>query len=129
MAKRSRLTTKRYSLSSESEKTFRFKAYSWPRKIRELQNVVERAVILCEGETRCVDESWFQLDPPQPGSVTETFTKSLADREREMIESAPRESRGRISGPFGAAKKLGIPRQTLDSKIAALGIDKSRFKT
>jgi formate hydrogenlyase transcriptional activator len=106
-----------------------FKAYSWPGNIRELQNVVERAVILCEGETLPVDESWFKYDPPRPGSATEIFTESLADREREMIEAALRESSGRISGPFGAAKKLGIPRQTLDSKIAALGIDKSRFKT
>src|SRR5262249_19493386 len=108
-----------------------FKAYSWPGNIRELQNVVERAVILCEGDTLCVDESWFKYDAPQParpGSAAETFGKNLAGREREMIEAALMESRGRISGPFGAAKKLGIPRQTLDSKIAALGIDKSRFK-
>jgi formate hydrogenlyase transcriptional activator len=105
-----------------------FRAYSWPGNIRELQNVVERAVILCEGDTLCVDESWFKYDPPRPEVATEAFTESLADREREMIEAALRESRGRISGPFGAAKKLGIPRQTLDSKIAALGIDKSRFK-
>jgi len=105
-----------------------FKAYSWPGNIRELQNVVERAVILCEGETLSIDENWFTYDPPRQGSATETFTENLADREREMIEAALRESRGRISGPFGAAKKLGMPRQTLDSKIAALGIDKSRFK-
>jgi len=105
-----------------------FKAYSWPGNIRELQNVVERAVILCEGETLSVDESWFKYDPPRPGGAPDTFTESLTDREREMIEAALRESRGRISGPYGAATKLGIPRQTLDSKIAALGIDKSRFK-
>ena len=105
-----------------------FKAYSWPGNIRELQNVVERAVILCEGDTLSVDESWFTYYPSQAASATETFTENLADREREMIEAALRESRGRISGPFGAAAKLGIPRQTLDSKIAALGIDKSRFK-
>jgi formate hydrogenlyase transcriptional activator len=105
-----------------------FKAYSWPGNIRELQNVVERAVILCEGDTLLVDESWFTYYPSQSASPTETFTENLADREREMIEAALRESRGRISGPFGAAAKLGIPRQTLDSKIASLGIDKSRFK-
>ena len=105
-----------------------FKAYSWPGNIRELQNVVERAVILCEGDTLSVDESWFTYYPSQAASATETFTEDLADREREMIEAALRESRGRISGPFGAAAKLGIPRQTLDSKIAAFGIDKSRFK-
>jgi formate hydrogenlyase transcriptional activator len=105
-----------------------FKAYNWPGNIRELQNVVERAIILCESDTLSVDESWFKFDPPRPASAPEIFTESLPDREREMIEAALRESRGRISGPFGAAAKLGIPRQTLDSKIAALGIDKSRFK-
>jgi formate hydrogenlyase transcriptional activator len=96
-----------------------------------LQNVVERAVILCEGDTLCVDESRFKYDPSRltrPASAPETFAGSPADGEREMIEAALGESRGRVSGPFGAAKKLGMPRQTLDSKIAALGIDKPRFK-
>jgi formate hydrogenlyase transcriptional activator len=106
-----------------------FKAYSWPGNIRELQNVVERAVILCEGDTLSVDETWFKHDPPRTSGATESLTGSLVDQERELIEAALRESRGRISGPFGAAAKLGIPRQTLDSKIAALGIDKYRFKT
>ena len=106
-----------------------FKAYSWPGNIRELQNVVERAVILCEGDTLSVDESWFKHDPPRSPGATQSLTPSPLDQEREMIEAALRESRGRISGPFGAAAKLGIPRQTLDSKIAALGIDKYRFKT
>jgi formate hydrogenlyase transcriptional activator len=106
-----------------------FKAYSWPGNIRELQNVVERAVILCEGDTLSVDESWFKHDPPPTSGATQPLTGSLVDREREMIEAALRESRGRIAGRFGAAAKLGIPRQTLDSKIATLGIDKYRFKT
>src|SRR3989449_911417 len=106
-----------------------FRAYRWPGNIRELQNVVERAVILCEGDTLSVDETWFKHDPPRSPAATESFVGSLVDREREMIEAALRESRGRIAGAFGAAAKLGIPRQTLDSKIAALGIDKYRFKT
>src|SRR3989475_2310801 len=106
-----------------------FRAYRWPGNIRELQNVVERAVILCEGDTLSVDETWFKHDPPRSPAATESFVGSLVDREREMIEAALRESRGRIAGPFGAAAKLGIARQTLDSKIAALGIDKYRFKT
>ena len=79
--------------------------------------------------TVTVDESWFKHDPPQTSDATQPSTESLVDRERDMIEAALRESRGRIAGPFGAAAKLGIPRQTLDSKIAALGIDKYRFKT
>ena len=106
-----------------------FKAYTWPGNIRELQNVVERAVILCEGDTLSVDESWFKHDPPRSPGAPQSLTTSPFDQEREMIEAALRESRGRIAGPFGAATKLGIPRQTLDSKIAALGIDKYRFKT
>jgi len=106
-----------------------FKAYTWPGNIRELQNVVERAVILCEGDTLSVDESWFKHDPPRSPRTTQSLPLSPLDQEREMIEAALRKSRGRIAGPFGAATKLGIPRQTLDSKIAALGIDKYRFKT
>jgi formate hydrogenlyase transcriptional activator len=105
-----------------------FKAYSWPGNIRELQNVVERAVILCDGDTLSVDETWFKHDPPR-SPAAESLYATLADRQREMIEAALRMSKGRVAGPFGAAAKLGIPRQTLDSKIAALGIDKSQFKT
>jgi len=106
-----------------------FKAYTWPGNIRELQNVVERAVILCEGDTLSVDESWFKHDTPRSPGTTQSLPTSPFNQEREMIEAALRESRGRIAGPFGAATKLGIPRQTLDSKIAAIGIDKYRFKT
>jgi formate hydrogenlyase transcriptional activator len=103
-------------------------AYHWPGNIRELQNVIERAVILCEGDTLSVDESWFKHDSAWPATGRESFTTSLVGHEREMVEGALKESRGRIAGPFGAAAKLGIPRQTLDSRIAALGIDKQRFK-
>jgi formate hydrogenlyase transcriptional activator len=104
------------------------RAYQWPGNIRELQNVVERAVILSETDTFVVDESWLRReseDSPQPGLPLPGEGRSaLADREAEMIESALAESHGRISGPSGAAAKLGIPRQTLESKIKRLGIDK-----
>jgi formate hydrogenlyase transcriptional activator len=104
------------------------KAYQWPGNIRELQNVVERAVILSETETFVVDESWLRReseDAPQPGLPLRVEGRSaLADREVEMIEAALAESHGRISGPSGAAAKLGIPRQTLESKIKRLGLDK-----
>jgi formate hydrogenlyase transcriptional activator len=103
-------------------------AYDWPGNIRELQNVVERAVILCEGETFGVDPSWLRPQAFRPCGPAVRLMSTLADREREMIEAALTESRGRISGPSGAAAKLGIPRQTLDSKIANLQIGKSRFK-
>lgn len=102
--------------------------YDWPGNIRELQNVIERAVILCESETFFVDEGWLRRESARPSLPAAPFADMLADREREMIEAALAESQGRISGPSGAAAKLGIPRQTLDSKIAVLGIDKLRYK-
>ena len=98
------------------------KGYHWPGNIRELQNVVERAVILCETDTFVVDESWLKRESAD--SSLDEGLSALADREVEMIEAALAESHGRISGPSGAAAKLGIPRQTLESKIRRLGIDK-----
>jgi formate hydrogenlyase transcriptional activator len=104
-------------------------AYDWPGNIRELQNIVERAVILSEGEMFSVNETWLKRESSRLPSTVGGLAASLADREREVIEAALAESRGRISGPYGAAVKLGIPRQTLDSKITNLQISKSRFKT
>ena len=98
------------------------KSYPWPGNIRELQNVVERAVILSETDTFVVDESWL-LSEAQESSARRGLS-ALDDREVEMIEAALAETHGRISGPTGAAAKLGIPRQTLESKIRRLGIDK-----
>ncbi|HLK64307.1 MAG TPA: sigma 54-interacting transcriptional regulator [Bryobacteraceae bacterium] len=98
-------------------------AYRWPGNIRELQNVVERAVILTETDTFVVDESWLRVDSPESSPRHEGLS-ALTDREKEMIEAALAESHGRISGPLGAAAKLGIPRQTLESKIRRMGIDK-----
>ena len=97
-------------------------AYHWPGNIRELQNVVERAVILCETDTFVVDESWLKSELAD--SAPHEGLSALQDREVEMIEAALAESHGRISGPSGAAAKLGIPRQTLESKMRRLGIDK-----
>jgi transcriptional regulator with GAF, ATPase, and Fis domain len=105
-----------------------FQDYDWPGNIRELQNVVERAVILCEGETFCVDETWLTPAGPKSSAVTVPLVANLAEREREMIENALRETTGQISGPAGAAARLGIPRQTLESKIRKLGINRYRFK-
>jgi formate hydrogenlyase transcriptional activator len=103
-------------------------AWEWPGNIRELQNVIERAVILCEGEVFSVGESWLERARAGSRRAAPPLAQTLADREREIIEAALAESRGCISGPAGAAVKLGIPRQTLDSKIASLGISKHRFK-
>ena len=96
--------------------------YHWPGNIRELQNVVERAVILCETDIFLVDESWLERESAE--SSQGDGLSALADREVEMIEAALAETHGRISGPSGAAAKLGIPRQTLESKIRRLGIDR-----
>jgi formate hydrogenlyase transcriptional activator len=98
--------------------------HDWPGNIRELQNVIERAMILCDGDTFSVDESWFTRAAPRA-----PLTADLVEREREMIERSLRESAGQVSGPGGAAARLGIPRQTLDSKIRRLGINRYQFKT
>jgi len=107
-----------------------FLSYPWPGNIRELQNVVERSVIVCETETFSVDESWLSRKPlgNEPKSQSE-LSQKLAAQEKEMIEAALRESGGRVSGPSGAAAKLGLHRSTLESKIASLKINKYRFKT
>jgi PAS domain S-box-containing protein len=108
-----------------------FQTYHWPGNIRELQNVVERAVLLCDGDTLSIDAAWMKQETRAvvaPVTVTLTGIDRLkANRERELIESALAESGGRISGPSGAAAKLGIPRQTLDSMIARLGIKKYKY--
>jgi formate hydrogenlyase transcriptional activator len=102
-------------------------AYDWPGNIRELQNVIERSVILSAGDVFSIDEAWVRRELRQSRPIT-PLAASMADREREMIEAALAESEGRVAGPSGAAAKLGIPRQTLDSKIANLQISKERFK-
>src|SRR5467141_3838344 len=105
-----------------------FKDYSWPGNIRELQNVIERAVILSEGDSISIDEAWLTWESPQIRDPRIALHDVLDQQEREMIESALAEARGRVSGPDGAAVKLGIPTKTLDSKIQRLGINKFRFK-
>ena len=105
-----------------------FQAYDWPGNIRELQNVIERAVILCDGDTFSVDETWLKRESRQAHGPAIPFVATLVEREKEIIEAALAKSSGRIAGPGGAATKLGIPRQTLESKIKSLGIDKQRFK-
>lgn len=105
-----------------------FQAYNWPGNIRELQNVVERAVLLCDSEVFVVEESWFRRDAPATPASNGAMSSTLEEREREMIEAALTACGGRVAGPRGAALKLGMPRQTLDSRIARLQIDKHRFK-
>jgi formate hydrogenlyase transcriptional activator len=104
-------------------------SYPWPGNIRELQNVVERSVIVLETENFSVDASWLSRKPltDDPKSQLE-LSEKLAAQEKKMIEAALRESGGRVSGPSGAAAKLGLHRSTLESKILSLKINKYRFK-
>jgi PAS domain S-box-containing protein len=106
-----------------------FQSYIWPGNLRELQNVIERSVILCEGETLSVDPSWLskESDPLQPES--RPLTERLMEQEREIIESALAASRGRVAGPSGAAARVGMPPSTLEARIKALKIDKKRFSS
>src|SRR5439155_303171 len=93
-------------------------AYDWPGNVRELQNVIERAVVLCESETLAIDDAWLKVKAPAAG----------VEQERVTIEAALAATKGRVAGTKGAAAKLGMPRQTLDSKIRALRIDKLKFR-
>ena len=119
------------NITRVDKKTLRLlESYSWPGNIRELQNVIERSMILCETEIFSIDESWLPQHPflTQPGNHTE-LPQTLVAQEKSMIEAALKESRGRVFGATGAAAKLGIPRSTLESKIRSLKIDKNRFKS
>jgi len=105
-----------------------FESYQWPGNIRELQNVIERAVILSEDDTFSVDEAWLKQNTPQFSDSPTALNRVLLRHEKEMIQSALAESGGRVSGPGGAAAKLRIPTRTLDSKIKRLAINKFQFK-
>jgi PAS domain S-box-containing protein len=107
-----------------------FEAYDWPGNIRELQNIVERSVILSPDDIFCVDNSWLPSIPcskriPQ---TRENVSDDDSEHERKMIVSALTHSRGRISGPRGAAAILGLPPSTLEALIKKLNIRKNRFK-
>ncbi|HTO87251.1 MAG TPA: sigma-54 dependent transcriptional regulator, partial [Thermoanaerobaculia bacterium] len=115
-------------ITSVSRKTIDLlTSYDWPGNVRELQNVIQRAVILCEG-TLSVDETWFDKRSTERGADTKSLGRLKGREEKELIERALAGSRGRVAGPDGAAAKLGIPRSTLESKIRSLQIDKHRFQ-
>ena len=103
--------------------------YQWPGNIRELQNIVERSVILCSGDTFSIDEAWLSSQGPLRPDGSDPLPQTLQDQEKDMIESALARSRGKVAGPRGAAARLGIPPSTLESKIKQLGIEKRRFTT
>ena len=103
-------------------------AYDWPGNVRELQNMIERGVTLSDSDVFSVDEAWLKREPLQAPNSSPAFGGALLAHEKEAIETALAQSHGRVSGPAGAASRLGIPATTLDSKIKRLGIDKYRFK-
>nr|WP_281376814.1 sigma 54-interacting transcriptional regulator [Edaphobacter lichenicola] len=115
--------------SIEKSTLDRLRQYAWPGNIRELQNVVERSVILGESETFTVDGSWLSGGVDQPDRAGPTLLKIPPSQEKRAIEAALAEAHGRVSGPSGAAARLGIPPSTLDSKIKTLNINKHRFTT
>ena len=104
--------------------------YDWPGNIRELQNVIERSVILNSSEVFAVDESWLTKQPTRgrPQVASPALSQGKPHSEREMIEAALVASRGRVAGRSGAATRLGVPPSTLDHRIKALGLDKTQFK-
>ena len=107
-------------------------SYEWPGNIRELQNIIERSVILSSGEVLSIDEMWLSNETTQPASRVEASMPLNHDAEprseREIIEAALARTRGRVSGPSGTAAKLGIPPSTLETRIKALKINKGQFK-
>jgi PAS domain S-box-containing protein len=102
-------------------------SYAWPGNIRELQNIVERSVILCGGDTFWIEKAWLASVQPPRQELAGPLPDTLQNQEREIIETALAESKGKVAGPEGAAAKLGIPRSTLDSKIKQLNIKKHKF--
>jgi formate hydrogenlyase transcriptional activator len=105
------------------------RSYFWPGNIRELQNLIERAVIVSEGDVLWIDESWLSTEPATAEPITGRISKLAPDQEKKIIEAALAETRGRVSGPSGAATKLGVPSTTLESRIRSLKINKHRFKS
>ena len=99
-------------------------SYPWPGNIRELQNIVERSVILCTGDTFWIDEAWLSSEDSAPLESSGPLTQNVQNYEKQLIEAALTESNGKVAGLNGAAAKLGIPRSTLDAKIKQLNIKK-----
>jgi transcriptional regulator with GAF, ATPase, and Fis domain len=104
-------------------------AYDWPGNIRELQNVIERSVILSSSEVFAVDESWLPKQSLRARPLpTLAPAQGALGSERETIEAALAECRGRVGGSSGAAAQLRVPPSTLDHRIKALKINKTQFK-
>jgi transcriptional regulator with GAF, ATPase, and Fis domain len=117
-------------IRSVSNKTLELlQSYPWPGNIRELQNVIERSIIVCDTENFSVDESWLSREPLCARSLNQALPEKLTIEEKTMIETALAQTRGQVAGPYGAAARLGMPASTLESKIKSLKISKRRFKS
>ncbi|MBV8275610.1 MAG: sigma-54-dependent Fis family transcriptional regulator, partial [Verrucomicrobia bacterium] len=118
------------AISGISKKTLdQFRSYSWPGNIRELQNVIERSLILCEKETFSVDENWLNHESVESAIASKPLGQRLVADERASIEAALAKTTGRVAGKSGAAAILGVPASTLESRIRSLRINKYLFKT
>jgi transcriptional regulator with GAF, ATPase, and Fis domain len=115
--------------SIHNETLARLTSYAWPGNIRELQNVIERSIIVSDTESLTVDESWLSRATGQPGHASRPLLRISVSEEKRVIEAALAEAQGQVSGPSGAAARLGVPASTLDSKIKALKINKYRYKS
>jgi PAS domain S-box-containing protein len=116
-------------LSVEPEALELLTSYPWPGNIRELQNVIERSVILCESPALAIDERWFGAETDDLACPSSSLPDQLSYQERHIIERELARSRGQVAGETGAAAKLGVPVSTLESRIKALKIDKKRFRS
>jgi transcriptional regulator with GAF, ATPase, and Fis domain len=103
-------------------------SYRWPGNIRELQNIIERSVILCSGDTFSVDDGWLSCPETHRPKLSGLLTETVQSYEKELIEAALADSNGKVAGLNGAAAKLGIPRSTLDLKIKQLSIKKHTIR-
>jgi transcriptional regulator with GAF, ATPase, and Fis domain len=117
-------------LTSISKSTMELlQSYAWPGNVRELQNVIERSIILCDSDTFSVDPSWLVRDSVEEISPTQPLVMTLTMKERSSIEEALAATHGRVSGPSGAASRLGVPASTLESRIRSLKINKHQFRS
>jgi transcriptional regulator with PAS, ATPase and Fis domain len=103
-------------------------SYPWPGNIRELQNIVERSVILCTGDTFWIDEAWLSSQDAPRLESSGPLIQTVQNYEKQLIEAALAGSNGKVAGPNGAAAKLGMPRSSLELKIKQLNIKKHTIR-